>query len=112
MALHHLAEAVLRLEFKVDLIMKFLGMPPAMPMHFIGQMCPACSKSVDYQIDVNHQVVIRKCDCKSGKIPSTYPLLPAQGATSGQASTQASPGAVGDFDPAASGSGRSRSKGR
>lgn len=75
MALRILAEAVLRLEHKLDLILKHLN-ASVMPMHFVGQTCSVCKKSIDYQVDMAAGVVTRKCDCKSGKLPPMYQLTP------------------------------------
>lgn len=92
MGLSIIAEAVLRVEYKLDALLRFLKIPVAMPMHFIGHQCPGCNSPVDYVIDIQHQVVVRRCNCKTGKVPSTIPLLPLQGTTNGQASpTQDAP---------------------
>lgn len=77
MAQEILAEALARIEFKLDLIIKFMGMPPSsVPMHFMGQECPVCLKTVDYQIDIGKNVVIRRCGCSTGKLPMIVPLIP------------------------------------
>jgi hypothetical protein len=86
MALGILAEAVLRIEHKLDLVLKRLGFLDATPhpqMHFVGHMCPVCNQAVDYQIDITHNVAVRKCGCKTGKQPSTIPLTPVTGAQNG-----------------------------
>lgn len=97
---NHLAEAILRVEYKLDLILKALGLGNIPPMHFIGQMCPACGKPIDYQLDVVDSIVIRRCGCKTGKIPATIPLLPVQGTGNGQATPGSTQAALG---PAPSG---------
>jgi hypothetical protein len=76
MALAIIAEAVLRIEHKLDAILRHLLVPMPLPMHFSGSMCPACGQLVDYQIDFKNQVVVRRCGCKTGKIPSAIPMLP------------------------------------
>lgn len=70
-----IAEGLVRLEHKIDAIMRHLQVK-SRPMHFIGEACPVCSKPIDYRIDPTANVVARKCDCSSGKIPSGIPLLP------------------------------------
>lgn len=75
MSLAILAEALARLEHKVDAVCKAVG-ASVYPMHFSGNTCPSCSKVIDYQIDVVNQVVVRRCDCTTGKVPSAIPLLP------------------------------------
>lgn len=78
MGLSILAEALARIEHKLDLLLDGLFMKNTVhnKVHFIGQTCPVCLEYVDYQIDVQHQVVVRRCGCKTGKIPSAIPLLP------------------------------------
>lgn len=74
-----LAEALARVEYKLDLLLNGLGFAGAMqtPMHhFIGAMCPACKNPIDYQVDLANQVVVRKCGCRSGKQPPIVPLIP------------------------------------
>ena len=85
-----LAEALARIEYKVDALLKKLVSTPHVPMHFIGQACPACNQPIDYTIDVNHQVVVRRCGCKTGKVPSTIPLIP-NGVNNVDASTERPP---------------------
>lgn len=91
MALNVIAEAVLRIEYKLDLMLKAAGISSQMPMHFIGHMCPVCNHSIDYVVDIQHQVVVRRCDCKTGKVPSTIPLIPVSGTLNGEATTSAQP---------------------
>lgn len=78
-ALSTIAEAIARLEYKLDLVIRFL-MPNGnyKPMHFFGHECPVCKNTVDYQIDMANKIVVRKCNCKSGKIPVEIeiPLVP------------------------------------
>jgi hypothetical protein len=77
-----LAEALARIEHKVDALMKHLNVVSS-PMHFQGNACPACGVFVDYQIDVVKGVVVRKCNCKTGKVPPAVPLVPMQQPQSG-----------------------------
>lgn len=86
MALGILAEAVLRIEHKLDIIMTRLGFldpTPCPQLGFLGTTCPVCKSMIEYQIDITHNVVVRKCGCKTGKQPSTIPLIPITGAQNG-----------------------------
>lgn len=74
--LHIVAEAVLRIEHKLDAILRHLKIPMPAPMHFAGSLCPACGQMIDYQVDFQHQVAVRRCGCKTGKVPSAIPLFP------------------------------------
>lgn len=78
MGLSILAEALARIEHKLDLLIDGLFMKSTVhsKVHFIGNTCPVCTEPIDYQVDVQHQVVVRRCGCKTGKIPSAIPLLP------------------------------------
>lgn len=75
MGLSIIAEALARVEHKLDALLRHHNVP-VFPMHFTGNLCAGCGTVVDYQIDIEHQVVVRKCQCKTGKIPSPIPLLP------------------------------------
>jgi len=75
MGLSILAEALARIEHKLDALCRSTN-TPVYPMHFSGNSCPSCNQNIDYQIDVQHQVVIRRCGCSTGKVPSAIPLLP------------------------------------
>jgi hypothetical protein len=75
MALKIIAEAILRVEHKIDAVMRFLKVPSE-PMHFVGLTCPSCNMPVDYTVDIQAGVVVRRCNCKTGKVPATIPLLP------------------------------------
>jgi len=75
MGLSILAEALARIEHKLDCMVRATS-TPVYPMHFSGNVCPSCNQAVDYQIDVQHQVVVRRCGCSTGKVPSAIPLLP------------------------------------
>lgn len=82
MALGIIAEAVLRVEHKLDLLLKFLKVP-AQQMHFPGQPCAVCGQAVEYQIDLMKSVVYRRCGCSTGKQPPAQPLIPTIGAPGG-----------------------------
>ena len=71
-----IAEAVLRIEHKLDAIMRFLKVPLPAPMHFVGSLCPGCGMMIEYQVDFQHQVAVRRCGCKTGKVPSAIPMFP------------------------------------
>lgn len=75
---HILAEAILRIEHKIDAVMRHLKVPVPAPMHFVGTICPGCGSMIDYQIDFQHQVAVRRCGCRTGKVPSAIPLLPVE----------------------------------
>ena len=82
-----LAEGLVRLEHKVDALLRHLQVPTK-PLHFIGEVCPVCSKPIEYQIDILMNVVVRKCGCSTGKIPSGTQLV-TTGDSSGPASSSA-----------------------
>lgn len=79
MGLHIVAEALARIEHKLDLILQrlgFLDKTPLPQMQFVGMQCPVCQQQVQYQIDMTHNVVVRRCNCTTGKVPSLIPLSP------------------------------------
>lgn len=71
-------EWLARIEHKLDALLRWNGVPMPAPMHFVGSLCPACGALIDYQVDFTNGVVVRRCDCKTGKVPSTIPLLPVE----------------------------------
>lgn len=75
MGLNILAEALARIEHKLDYLLRHHNVP-VYPMHFSGNICPVCNKAVEYVVDVKSQVVNRRCDCSTGKVPSAIPALP------------------------------------
>ena len=86
-ALAELAEAVVRIENKLDILFRALGLGEGIfpQLHFVGQVCPVCKRVVDYQVDVVNQIVKRKCGCATGKQPPLIPLTPVpQGAPDGR----------------------------
>jgi hypothetical protein len=72
-----LAEALLRIEFKLDLILKGLSLGSMEPMQFTERApCPACREAIQFQVDIQQQVVKRVCGCKTGKQPPLQPFIP------------------------------------
>ena len=78
-----LSEALLRIEHKLDLLLGNMRVGGHRPMGFQGNICPVCLQPVDYQVDIQQQVVKRRCGCSSGKQPNLIPLVPVQGTTNG-----------------------------
>lgn len=70
-----LSEALARIEFKLDLLLKHHKVPQ-MEMHFPGQQCPSCGWIIDYQINLAKNVVVRKCKCSTGKLVPSISLQP------------------------------------
>lgn len=72
-----LAEALCRIEAKQDVIIRALKVPSVLllPFDSPGQSCPVCKKSVEYQINVTKKVVVRKCGCRTGKVPPDMDLF-------------------------------------
>ena len=94
MSLAVLAEALARVEYKLDSIIKALNLP-VMPMQSVmSSVCPVCSRTVTYQMDIVNGVVVRKCDCSTGKLPPTLSLLPniIPGVTNGYSAREAPAG--------------------
>jgi hypothetical protein len=73
-----IAEWLARIEFKIDLLLKALVGSTAFktPMEFSTEPCPVCREPVLYQLHHQYGFVIRRCGCKTGKVPSTIPLVP------------------------------------
>jgi hypothetical protein len=71
-------EALARVEYKLDAIMRHQKIPMPSPMHFVGSACPACGMLIDYQVNLQHGVVVRKCECKTGKFPTKLEFLNPQ----------------------------------
>lgn len=76
MAFPLIMEALARVEHKLDALLRHLKVPAPPPMHFVGAACPTCLSLIDYQVDLQHGVVVRKCNCKTGKVPTKFELLP------------------------------------
>ena len=103
MAFNVLAEALARVEHKLDLILtaiKYSESPQKMPMNFLGHSCPVCDQIVEYQIDLTNNVVTRRCKCTTGKVPPTTPLFPAvqPGAMNGNPTDPINPRSEGEGD--------------
>jgi len=80
MAFQIVTEALARIEHKLDLILraiKYQEAPERMPMDFIGHECPVCGQLVKYTVDLINNVVVRRCQCTTGKLAPTSPLFPA-----------------------------------
>ena len=86
-----LSEALARVEFKLDLLLRHLNVPPA-GMDAMGQICPSCRQPVEYQVNVTKKVVTRKCGCRTGKVPPDMdlinPPMPGIGDRNGNAEPQ------------------------
>lgn len=110
MALSLLAEALLRIEHKLDAILHAFEIV-AKPMGFIGTACPVCKQPVQYQMDIVHNVVKRRCGCATGMIPSTIPLIPVGDSNvKGTSTSKGQPPGIGSSDTGAVEDGSSRSK--
>lgn len=90
MAFHILAEALLRIEHKVDILLRGVYASNAHPqMSFVGVPCPVCKMPIEYVVDIEHQVAVRKCSCSSGKVTSSFPIftkVPPAGASNARSS--------------------------
>lgn len=82
-----LAEALARIEHKMDMIVKHLNIPSMLPMGYPGHICPVCKTNIDYQIDIMKQVVVRKCLCSTGKVVFTININQIPGAELGKATS-------------------------
>ena len=69
-ALHQLAEALARIEHKVDVLFTFLRRQnPQLMIPAVGDLnhtCPVCQQPVTYVVDPVVQILIRKCGCRTG----------------------------------------------
>lgn len=104
-----LAEALARVEHKLDLLLKH-NKVQGLQVHFPGQSCPLCGFLIDYQIDLMKNVVVRRCKCTTGKVAPMVPLSlsPVQpGATNGNAPQNNGS----DYSPDVSSSGPNPKKG-
>lgn len=77
LGLNILAEALLRLEHKLDLlVLAAYANSPLMPtMSFKGLTCPVCNQEVKYSIDMVHRVVKRNCGCSTNLVVPTFDLV-------------------------------------
>lgn len=90
MADDKIMEALARLEHKVDLIIRWLdpSMGAAVKQKLIQlgdprNICPICEQPVNFNVDIEDSVVVRKCGCSTGKIALDLkafapPALPAR----------------------------------
>lgn len=66
-----LMETLLRVEHKLDLLLKRLPAEDGDDLLKVGSpthCCPLCTQPVSYNVDINDSVVVRKCGCSTGKI--------------------------------------------
>jgi hypothetical protein len=101
MAFNILAEALARIEHKIDKLLIALGPQRYIePMHFAGQTCPVCKSQIDYLIDIQNNVVVRRCGCRTNMLPSIIPLQPAavdtKGANNASGASSGSPASDSD----------------
>lgn len=68
MANQSLIETLLRIEHKLDLLLKQPGVTKLASMADPLHICPVCKQQVDYNINMMEKTVSRKCGCSSGKI--------------------------------------------
>lgn len=98
MALSIIAEALARVEHKLDLILTkiaFLDQTPLQQVGSWGNSCPVCKEVVEFKMDLLNGVVVRKCGCKTGILAPLIPLIPPPGAPSnGISATTATPEAT------------------
>lgn len=87
MPLKILAEAVGRIEHKLDLLITMVRKMPSNALLRLpavgepGLTCPLCGQSVNYDIDARAEVCTRRCGCKTGKTaPIKLEPLPSPGA--------------------------------
>ena len=76
MAFHLIAEAVLRMEHKLDILLERMFAGPHPAMQFATTSCPVCKQQVVYQLDMEHQIAIRRCGCKTGLVPTQFKIVP------------------------------------
>lgn len=87
MALAIIAEALARIEHKLDVIIRNVipfASTAENSMSFFN-ICPLCQRVVEHQIDLQHNVVVRRCGCSSRMFPSVVPLTPSQQPQNGAA---------------------------
>lgn len=84
MANDKIMEALARIEHKLDLLLDSEERIRNYPsVSDTGNKCPVCRQSVNYNVDINDAVVVRKCGCSTGKIALDLkafapPVLPAK----------------------------------
>lgn len=71
------AESLARIEHKLDIVLDILGVtrpdvrrlvPTIVGVGDSSHKCGLCLKQVEYFVDTIDSVVVRKCDCKTGKL--------------------------------------------
>lgn len=72
-SLNIIAEAVLRVEHKVDVLLqiRLYDWKSAYPMGQ-GTMCPVCLSEIKYQMNLSANVVTRKCGCGTKLSPMLF----------------------------------------
>ncbi len=70
-----LAEALARVEYKLDLLLRNLGAINA-PLMSRESNCPACTKDFRYLIDTTNGMVVRSCGCSTGLFPMKLQFNP------------------------------------
>lgn len=66
-----LMETMLRIEHKIDLLLSRLPVEGRDELTKLGDpnsVCPVCRQVVNFSVDINDSVVLRKCGCSTGKI--------------------------------------------
>lgn len=75
-----LAEALIRIEHKQDILLRWLNLPrdqmPQLQFSDAGISCPLCMMPISYTVDLQDLVAVRNCGCKTGKVPPAQPLFP------------------------------------
>ena len=92
MAFDLLAEALVRVEHKVDILLQLitlvLGEHLPMPQVKDNNICPVCSKPIRYYMDVIRRAVVRDCGCGTGLLaPSNLDLFAPIGEKHGKGNT-------------------------
>lgn len=66
-----LAEALARVEHKLDLLLESqAGQDPMLQLRSVGDpdhLCPVCQKAVSYHVDIMSKLLTRTCGCSTGK---------------------------------------------
>ena len=84
-----LAEALARMEHKIDLLLTHFKVNTK-PMHFYGISCPVCKQQIEYVIDIQQNIVKRKCGCSTNKQPSIQLTPVSSGGKSSGSNTSSS----------------------
>lgn len=78
-----LMEAILVLSHKVDLLLSREAERDMVKVGSATHNCPVCKQPVQYNVDIEDSVVVRKCGCTTGKVALDMrafapPVLPAR----------------------------------